>query len=153
MEFHWKCLNNCVMTEKKIVKNKSDGLCKLCECDSEDLMHVLCDCETIKEFWQCVIDLINVNINNNRYKYAENNVMLGCLNENFSMNEKQIVNFFILNGTWIVWKRRCCIKFEDYWINNQQTKQWLVASLKLQKQILMCSRNKKIQSISTKLVL
>ena len=132
---------------------KSDGLCKLCECDSEDLMHVLCDCETIKEFWKFVIDLNNVNNNNNRYKYVENDVMSGCLNANVGMNEKQIVNFSILNATWIVWKRRCCIKFENYWINNQQTKKWLVASLKFQKQILMCSRNKKIQNISTKLVL
>ena len=33
---------NCVITEKRLLKmNKSDGLCKLCECDSEDLMHVL----------------------------------------------------------------------------------------------------------------
>ena len=68
--------------------------------------------------------------------------MLGCLNENLNVNEKQIVNFFILNATGIVWKSRRCIKFENYWINNQQTKQWLVASLKFQKQILMCSRNK-----------
>ena len=63
--------------------NKSDGLCKLCECDTEDVMHVLCDdCVTIKEFWKCVVDLIYVNIINNRYKYknvVENYVMLGCL--------------------------------------------------------------------------
>ena len=116
-------------------------------------MHVLCDCETIKEFWKCVIDLINVNINNNIYKYVENDVMLGCLNDHLSMNEEQIVNFFISNATWIVWKRRCCIKFENYWIHNQKIKQWLVASLKFKKQTLMCSRNKKIQTISTTLVL
>ena len=74
-------------------------------------------------------------------------MLLGCLNANL-MNDEQIVNLFILNATWIVWKRRCCIKFENYWINNQQKKQWLVAALKFQKQIL-CSRNKKIQTIST----
>ena len=65
--------------------NKSDGLCKLCEYD----------CKTIKEFWKCVIDFINVNNNNNRYKYVENDIMLGCLNENLNLNEKQIVNLFI----------------------------------------------------------
>ena len=60
-----KCINDCVMTEKRLLNlKKSDGLCKLCICDSEDLMHVLCDCETNKEFWKFVIDLINVNINN-----------------------------------------------------------------------------------------
>ena len=105
-------------------------------------MRGLCDCETIKEFWKFVIDLINVNINNYRYKYFEND-------GNLSINEKQIVNFFILNATWIVWKRRCCIKYENYWINNQQTKQWLVASLKFQKQILMCSsKSSKILNMS-----
>ena len=89
MEFHWKCINNCVMTEKRFLKmNKSDELCKLCECDSEDLMHVLCDCETNKDILKFVIDLINVNIINNRYKYVENDVILGCLNANLSMNEK-----------------------------------------------------------------
>ena len=95
MEFHWKCINDCVMTEKRLLKKKKvDGLCKLCECDSEDLMHVLCDCETIKEFWKFVIDLINVNINNNIYKYVENDVMLNVmLNANLSMNEKQVVFF------------------------------------------------------------
>ena len=66
----------------------------------------LCDCETNKDIWKFVIDLINVNINNNIYKYVKNDVILGCLNANLSINEKQIVNFFILNATWIVWKRR-----------------------------------------------
>ena len=66
----------------------------------------LCDYETNKDIWKFVIDLINVNINNNRYKYVQNDVILGCLNANLSINEKQIVNFFILNATWIVWKRR-----------------------------------------------
>ena len=104
-------------------------------------MHVLCDCETIKEFWKFVIELINVNINNNRYKYVENDVMLGCLNANLSMNEKQIVNFFILNATWIV-------------LNKQSADKTMVSSVtKISKEILMCSRNKKIQTISTKLVL
>ena len=65
--------------------NKSNGLCKLCECDTEDLMYVLCDCETIIEFWKCVIDLINVNINNTIYKYVENDVMIRCLNKNFNI--------------------------------------------------------------------
>ena len=88
--------------------NKSYGLFKLSECVIEDLMHVLCDCETIKEFWKCAIDLINVNINNNRYKYVENDVMLGCLNENLNMNEKQIVNFFILSATWMYGKEDVC---------------------------------------------
>ena len=69
--------------------NKPDRLCKLCECNTENLMHVLCDCETIKEFWKCVIDLINVNINNNRYRYVENDVILGCLDKNLNLKEKQ----------------------------------------------------------------
>ena len=56
--------------------NKSDGLCNLCECDSEDSIHVLCDCETTKEVWKFVIDLIIVNITNNRYKYVENDVRM-----------------------------------------------------------------------------
>ena len=46
--------------------HKSDGLCKIFECDTEVLKHVLCDCETIKEIWKFGIDLINANINNNR---------------------------------------------------------------------------------------
>ena len=50
-------------------------------------MRGLCDCETIKEFWKFVIDLINVNINNYRYTYFEND-------GNLSMNEKQIVILF-----------------------------------------------------------
>ena len=37
--FDWKCINNCVMTEKMLCKmNKFDGLFKLCECDTEDLI-------------------------------------------------------------------------------------------------------------------
>ena len=47
--------------------NKSDGLCKLWECDNENLIHVSCDCE----FWKCVIDLINVNDNNRLILYVE----------------------------------------------------------------------------------
>ena len=43
-------------------------------------------------------------INNDRYKYVENDVILGCLNDNLNMKEKQIVNVFILNATWIIQK-------------------------------------------------
>ena len=63
-----------------LTMNTSDQICKLCECDTEDLMlFVLCDCETIKEFWKFVIILIDVNSNNDRYRYVGNKVLLGFL--------------------------------------------------------------------------
>ena len=45
-------------------------------------------CETIKEFWKSVIGLINVNFNNNRCRYVENDVILGCLNKDLNMKRE-----------------------------------------------------------------
>ena len=67
-------------------------------------MHESCDSETIDEFGKCIVDLINVNNNNIKYKCVENDVILRCPSENLNMKEKQIVNCFILNATWIVLK-------------------------------------------------
>ena len=35
--------------------------------------------------------LINANINDNRYKYVENDVTIRCLNKNLNVNETQVV--------------------------------------------------------------
>ena len=151
-EFHWKCINNCVMTEKRLIKmNISDGLCKLCECDTEDLIHVLCDCDSIVGFWKFVINIIITNISS--YKYLESEVILGCMNGNLCMREKQIVNFFILNAKWIVWKRRCRIIFENDWINEKNMLYWFVNDLKYQQQLLMSSKNTSVRYLAEKLIL
>ena len=65
--------------------NESNGLYKLCECDSEDLMHVLCDYEPLK----CVIDLINLNNNNIRDKCVKNDFCLD-VRMNLIMNRNKL---------------------------------------------------------------
>ena len=114
LEFQWKCLSGAVMTEKKLQRmGYSNGVCCLCGAEEENLSHILLDCDTLGSFWNIVIDMVKVNCET--YTFNEKDVMLvNCSQNNW---ERKIVNFLFLIAKWIVWKRRCVVKYENNWVD------------------------------------
>ena len=41
------------------------------------------------------------------------------LNTSENKQELQFVIFFFLNAKWILWKRRCTVKYEQIWVDEQ----------------------------------
>ena len=116
IDFQWKCVNGAVMTEQRL-KNftNSDGICKLCGAEEENLSHILLDCDSQGDFWKEVIRCVKTNVDG--YCFKEIDVMLLNL-------ESEVVNWYFMNAKWILWKRRCLIKFDNVWINEATMIRW-----------------------------
>ena len=125
-EFHWKAINFAVYTEHRIKHlATSDGMCCLCGSETEDLTHMLFDCETISEFWKSVIIMIRQNVPT--FVYNEACALLGCIEENTGntiKKELDIANVLILNAKWIIWKRRCTRRYEGTYITQEVMWLW-----------------------------
>jgi hypothetical protein len=58
--FQWKFLHNAIFTEHRLgLMGLSNGLCILCKTHRETLIHLFCDCEKVKPFWEEVNRIIN----------------------------------------------------------------------------------------------
>ena len=55
-DFRWKVINKCLTTEAKLKHfTESNGICKLCELETEDEKHTLIDCISLEYFWSTII--------------------------------------------------------------------------------------------------
>jgi hypothetical protein len=116
LDFQWKCLNGAIMTEQRLKTfNYSDGICKVCGAEDETLSHILLECDSQGDFWKEVIRSVKENVDG--YSFKEFDVML--INQ-----ESEVVNWFFMNAKWILWKRRCIIKFDNVWINEATLIRW-----------------------------
>ena len=131
-EFSWKCINNAVTTENRLKQMKlSDGMCRLCGNEIEDLSHLLVDCETIVNYWKAVINLIRTNVP--RYKFQEMHVTIGCFEDRYNVKETGVISYIIMFAKWMIWKRRCVVRYEQKWINEETLWKWYNSQLSMQK--------------------
>ncbi len=136
IEFQWKCLNGAIMTEKRVKYfSTSDGMCPLCGAEQEDLSHILLECDTQGEFWKEVIKIVKSS--EEHYEFKETDVML--VNE-----ESCLVNMFLMNAKWILWKRRCMIKYDNRWINDTSLIKWYKNVMSEKCMIGKLSKNQKV---------
>ncbi len=132
----WKCINEAIMTEQRVKHfTKSDGMCPLCGAEQEDLSHILLECDTQGEFWKEVIKIVKSS--EEHYVFKETDVML--VNE-----ESCLVNMFLMNAKWILWKRRCMIKYDNRWINDISLIKWYKNVISEKCMIGKLSKNKDV---------
>ncbi len=113
-EFKWKVINKCLTTENKLKHFvDSTGICKLCGIESEDVEHMLIDCDSLGEYWNFVKlifrRLCDVVIMHERSFY------LGIYDFDIETNTEHVLNWILEEAKWIVWKRRCAIRYDDVW--------------------------------------
>lgn len=124
--FQWKLLNSAVFTEQRLKEcGLSNGMCLFCGGEEETSLHLVADCDSVREFWMCVITLIRKSVP--KFEYNDEIVLLGCTKANcgsFSKTEIEIVNFLILMAKWIIWKRRCVYKYDGGDITQEMMWNW-----------------------------
>ena len=75
----------------------------------EDLPHLLYNCTTIAPVWTTYNRILN-QITNKNIDLNFENIIFGCFDENVG-NVAYIVNLFILEVKWQLWKNRNSVKY------------------------------------------
>ena len=109
-QLHWKIIHRAIYTESKLASmGKSNGICKLCNDEVEDLQHLFYNCKQINNIWRSLENLIS-----NKYGF---DVLFGVCNILFGINEpilkdyNHLINLAILECKWQIWKNRNNVKF------------------------------------------
>ena len=134
-DFRWKVINKCLTTEAKLKHfTDSNGVCKLCELETEDEMHILSDCVSLDNFWSHIVSLLR--------RIAEVNVQVQDTLFICGVENNDLVNVIIEEAKWQVWKRRCLIRYENVWIDDVQLLRRLRTHLQVRTDVLKLMKNK-----------
>ena len=113
LDFNWRIFHGQIVTEKRLIKMKlSDGICTSCNIDVEDVTHLFVNCSSYKPVWNYVSSVLE---NFDIPELQPFNMIVGFIHEGILYD---IVNTFLSMARWVIWKRRCSLKFEK---NHQNT--------------------------------
>ncbi len=150
-EFRWKVLNKCLTTEHKIKNfSESDGICKLCGIEIEDVEHLILDCETLGEYWNCVLNwiqkLCDIDVQEKMFYLG-----LTSNNSDVTLAVHQVINFILEEAKWLIWKRRCKIRYDEFWCNDNQMVKMLESRISKKKLLLyhQYSPNESLRVLNT----
>ena len=120
-------------TESKLKHfTDSNGLCRLCELEPEDEIHVLIECDSLGEFWCHIIKTLKSTIDVN---FQVNDLILICPS-GLNLSEYIIIE----EAKWLVWRRRCLIRYENVWVTDVQMLVRLKNRLTIWRDVLYKSR-------------
>ena len=92
--------------------HRSIGICKLCQIAEENSQHLLFQCPIINPVWDCVVDKLQTLLNGNLVLDLE--AIIFGLDTTKSIeegNRNKIVNCFVFETKWQIWKNRNNVKF------------------------------------------
>ena len=87
---------------------KSDGMCKICNCQAETLKHLFLECNKLGSIWKMVQQLLRAVLRMDiliDYK----TIILGKDGEEKNSN---VINMVVFICKWEIWKRRNILVFE-----------------------------------------
>ena len=109
-QLHWKIIHRAVYSETKLQSmGKSNGICKLCNQDFEDITHIFYHCPKIKNIWR-EIDSIIFEQTGLKTRLNLCNILFGIY-ESEIKDKNLIINSIILETKWQLWKNRNNVKF------------------------------------------
>ncbi|MCP3888194.1 MAG: zinc-binding domain-containing protein, partial [Desulfobulbaceae bacterium] len=119
-QFHWKTVHRSLYCESRLASmGKSDGICKLCTNEQEDIIHMLLDCRLISNVWLKVTLMIN--------ELLDTDIVLDNYMKMFGvyirdLKEKNyIVNMILFETKWQIWKNRNCVRYGNKKSENTDT--------------------------------
>ncbi len=126
IDFNWKLFHGQINTEQRLVKMRySDGFCKLCGNNAEDIEHLLTGCAQTKETWNSIIHMfisLEINVKIDRFS-----IIAGT----HSMNvDDKIANMILSITRFTIWKRRNYWKYEKILINQIDLEKWILREIK-----------------------
>ena len=91
---------------------------KLCGIESEDTEHLILDCDTLGDYWSYVVHLIRKLCH---VKVSEKMFILGDLESEIEItaDKRLVLNWLLEEAKWVIWRRRCKIRYEEVWINDR----------------------------------
>ena len=111
VEFHWKTVHRAVFTESRLQQmNRSDGICKICKSTRETTIHLLKDCTKLFYVWAQIEKKI-AGILKTNYSLSLSDVIFAKSVPN--KDHTFVINCFILEAKWQIWKERNRVKFEN----------------------------------------
>ncbi len=145
-DFNWRIFHGLVNTEAKLNLMKySNGNCKLCIHDTENLEHLLHDCTELTGFWtnmECFIRKINQEFHISKFI-----VMTGYFDQN---QYNEAINVILSISKWCIWKRRNNFKYEQEYITTSQLYLWVKNEVVQHFYSIIHDKNKKHNKTYTK---
>ena len=141
IEIHWKGLNFGLNTDEKLKKMRmSNGLCSLCNIETETIEHLFYECELVDRTW-AVIQQICQKLWNNNINSAS--VIIMILNKEANKSEQAVLHYLILSVKYIIWKRRNLVRYEEIWTSESAMESWVKNYLIKRTELLLKSKIKK----------
>ena len=143
LDFNWRVFHGQIVTEKRLqIMKLSKGLCICCNNGIEDVTHLFVECSAFKSVWNYVVYVLKQFCVTSLLEF---NMIVGFLE-----NDKRydIVNMIISIARWVIWKRRCALKFEKNFVPQMPVRDEFRCTLKNHVVILLTS--KKISNLVMK---
>ena len=119
-DFNWRVFYGIVPVENRLkAMRKSDGICKLCNEELENMEHMLFTCIKLENLWEKTSALVN-KIFGTVLTITYRDVILG-LEPSSNIEPSDVINMSIFCCKWIIWLRRNTFVFE----NILQDSNWL----------------------------
>ncbi len=126
LDFNWKIFYGQINTENKMKYMKlSDGICKLCKKEGENVEHILLSCGENYKCW----DMINVFIQKicKDIVIDRNEILSGVLQKG---HVYEIINMVLSIARWVIWKRRCINRYENEYIDIKRLQLWICTEIR-----------------------
>lgn len=143
LDFNWKIFHGQVNTEKKLqLMNYSDGKCSLCKVKLENLEHLLFDCIEVNGIWSVIENMLNT-IVDKHLALDKFTILVGIIS-NDKNDTDEILNMVLSISRWIIWKRRCLLRYDKKYLSIIQLINWVRQEIYMHIDILLqkCKTNK-----------
>ncbi len=109
-QFHWKIVHRAVYCETRLARmGKSNGICRICNDEEEDIVHMLIHCKQTSNIWQHMVVQINELLNLD-ITFDDETKLFGAWTNQFDC-KYYIVNLMIVETLWQIWKNRNNVKY------------------------------------------
>ena len=140
-DFNWKVFYGQVNTESRLQRmNLSDGICKICQSDRENLEHMFVFCKEIEEIWKGITTVI---------LFVEKDFVMntsvqlcGYLGDNY---HQKFINVILSLTRFEIWKRRNMYRFENVYCTANDTIRKVKIKVKNHCEVLLKSERLDIQ--------
>ena len=117
-DFNWKIFHGQLNTEIRLSKMKySDGICKICKNEAENLDHMLYHCGQLEKLWKYMESLIKQSI------FPEFTMTTFDITACFKLQKREsdLINVVLTLCRWTIWKRRNINRYESRLLNYDET--------------------------------
>ena len=108
-DFNWRVFYGVLPIENRLKSmRKSDGICKLCNCQAETLKHLFLECSKLGNIWNMVQGLLCKTLDMD-ISVDYKTIILG---KDIKEKNYDVINMSVFICKWEIWKRRNCFVFE-----------------------------------------